>query len=69
MRLEVLDIIVNPFKIVERKEGELLALQEVESKKYLAVVYREFKKDGFIITAFLTRRTKSLMKRKLIWPD
>ncbi len=69
MRLEVLDIIVNPFKIVEGKEGELLALQEVESKKYLVVVYREFKKDGFIITAFLTRRIKSLMKRKQIWPD
>jgi len=69
MRLEVLDIIVNPFKIVEGKEDELLALQEVEPKKYLVVVYRELKKDGFIITAFLTRRIKSLMKRKQIWPD
>jgi len=49
-------------------EGELLAVREVENEKYLVVVYREHTEDGFIITAFLTRRLRSLEKRKQLWP-
>jgi hypothetical protein len=32
------------------------------------VVYRELGKDGFVITAFSTRRLRSFEKRKQVWP-
>ena len=34
----------------------------------MVVVYRELLNDGFIITAYLTRRLRSLAKRKQLWP-
>jgi hypothetical protein len=30
-------------------------------------VYRELERDGFIITAFLTRRIHSLERREVLW--
>jgi hypothetical protein len=36
--------------------------------KLLVVVYREAGGDGFVITAFLTRRLSQLDRRKQIWP-
>jgi hypothetical protein len=36
--------------------------------KYIVVVYREQENDGFVITAFLTRRIRSLERRKQVWP-
>ena len=47
---------------------ELLAIKQVASGKYLVVVYRELLNDGFIITAYFTRRLRSLAKRKQLWP-
>ena len=67
-RLEVLEAIENPSRILAGGEEELLAIQETEKGKFLVVVYRELNNDGFIITAFLTRRIKSLNRRKQIWP-
>jgi len=69
MRLEVLDTIAHPGRILEGREGELFAIRETEGKKWLVVVYRESGNDGFVITAFLTRRVRSLERRKLIWPS
>lgn len=68
MRLEVLNTVANPLRIIAGHGGELLAVQEVESGKYLVVVYRELTQDGFIITAFLTRRIQALNRRITIWP-
>ena len=68
MRLEVLETIANPFRILEGGDGELLAVREIEKDKFLVVVYRELNNDGFIITAFLTRRIKSFNRRKQVWP-
>src|SRR3989344_1851286 len=68
MRAEVLETISKPERILAGGEGELLALREVKTGKYLVVVYRELGDDGFIITAFLTRRIRSLAKRKQLWP-
>jgi hypothetical protein len=31
-------------------------------------VYRELQEDGFIVTAFLTRRIRSLDRRGQLWP-
>jgi hypothetical protein len=67
MRFEVLETIVNPTKIYKGSFYELLATREIEPGKFLVVVYRESELNGFIITAFLTRRIKSLEKRELIW--
>ncbi|MBK7598442.1 MAG: hypothetical protein IPJ07_07910, partial [Acidobacteria bacterium] len=67
LRLEVLETIVNPMRIYAGYEGELLSVREIEAAKYMVVVYRELVDDGFVITAFLTRRIKSLERRRLIW--
>ena len=68
MRLEVLDAIANPSRILAGSMGELLAVKETTTDKYLVVVYRELENDGFIITAFITSKTKSLNRRNQIWP-
>ena len=43
-------------------------MREVERDKYIVVVYKEISQDdGFVITAFLTRRKKQLERRRKIW--
>ncbi|HXV78507.1 MAG TPA: hypothetical protein VEG60_01380 [Candidatus Binatia bacterium] len=68
IRLEVLEAVAEPRRILEGGEGELLAVRELEIGKSLVVVYRELEADGFVITAFVTRRTASLDRRKQLWP-
>ena len=68
MRLEVLEAVAEPRRIFEGGEGELLSVRELEIGKSLVVVYRELETDGFIITAFVTRRTAALDRRKQLWP-
>ena len=67
MRFEVLETVAQPAKVYEGGDKELLAVNEIEAGKFLVVIYRELQPNGFIITAFLTRRVKSLEKRKLLW--
>jgi len=58
---EVLETVEEPEAIFEGKEGECIAVREVEKGKYVVVVYRELsKEDGFVIIAFLTRRKNNL---------
>ncbi len=68
MRLEVLETVANPLKILTGEADELLAIREPVLGKNLVVVYKELKNDGFIITAFITSKTKSLNRRIKIWP-
>jgi len=68
MRLEVLEIIAQPSRILAGGGGELLAVREQEPGKFLVVVYRELENDGFVITAFLTRKVNALNRRRQIWP-
>ena len=68
MRLEALETVANPARILEGGDGELLAIRETEKDKFMVVVYRELIGDGFIITAFLTRRQQYLNRRKQVWP-
>lgn len=68
MRLEILDTVANPSRILEGGADELLAVRSVTSDRYIVVVYRLLEDDGFIITAFLTTKTKSLDRRNQIWP-
>lgn len=65
---DVLETVEDPDAIYETESGELLATREVQTDKYLVVVYKEVsQKDGFVITAFLTRRLKQLERRSKIW--
>ena len=65
---EVLETVEEPEAIYEGKMGECIAVREIDKGRYIVVVYRELsKEDGFVITAFLTRRRKQLERRRKIW--
>ncbi|MFZ3129913.1 MAG: hypothetical protein WA125_02125 [Desulfosporosinus sp.] len=65
---EVLEAVEEPEAIYEGKAGECIAVREVEKGKYIVVVYKELSEgDGFVITAFSTRRKIQLEKRRKIW--
>lgn len=65
---DVLEAVQEPLAVFEGNTGELLAAREIETGKYIIVVYREInQEDGFIITAFLTKRWKQMERRKKIW--
>jgi hypothetical protein len=68
LRLDVLEAVAEPDRIVAGGKGELLALKKQTDGKILVVVYREEAGAGFVITAFLTRREASLNRRQKIWP-
>jgi hypothetical protein len=67
--LEVLETVNNPSQLYVGKDGEFLAVREMFPGKNLVVVYREFEKDGFIITAFMTSKPQSLDRRIKLWPS
>ncbi len=65
---EVLEAVEEPEAIYKGKTGEYIAIRNIEKDKYIVVIYKELsKEDGFIITAFLTRRIKQIEKRQKIW--
>jgi hypothetical protein len=68
LRSDVLETVTRPARVLAGGAGELLAVAELATGKFLVVVYRERQRDGFVITAFLTRRTASLNRRKQLWP-
>jgi CMP-2-keto-3-deoxyoctulosonic acid synthetase len=68
LRAEVLETVLRPERILLGGDEELIALRALEQGKHLVVVYRERAGDGFIITAFVTRRARSLSKRRQVWP-
>ena len=66
---EVLGIVEEPEAIYKGKAGECLAVREVEKDKYIVVIYSETSKtDGFVITAFLTKRKRQLERKQKLWP-
>lgn len=68
-RQEVLLTVSEPYKVLAGSRDELLAVKEVAPEKFLVVVYKETgHNDGFIITAFLTRKVVQLEKRVVVWP-
>ena len=68
LKLDVLEAVAEPERILAGGAGELLALKKQTDGKILVAVYREEAGDGFVITAFLTRREASLNRRKQLWP-
>jgi hypothetical protein len=67
-RDDVLETLRRPTRVLCGGEGEQLAVHEVAEGKWLVVVYRGGDADGFVITAFLTRRLRSVERRKVLWP-
>ena len=66
---EVLEAVEQPEAIYEGSTGECLAVREVEKDKYIVVIYKEASnEDGFIISAFLTKRKRQLERRRRLWP-
>jgi len=64
---EVLETVEESEAIYEGKTGECIAVREIDKGKYIVIVYRELsKEDGFVITAFLTRRRRQLERRRKI---
>ena len=68
MQAHVIETVAAPDRVLAGGAGELLAVREIETGKWLVVVYKEINVDGFIITAFLPRRTRSLERRIQLWP-
>ncbi len=66
LRAEVIETVLRPERVLLAGDGEMIALREPEQGKHLVVFYREGVDDGFIITAFATRRARSLSKRRQI---
>lgn len=64
----VLEAVELAESVHEGTAGELIAIRQQRDGKHLVVVYREQHSDGFIITAFLTRRARSITRRTRIWP-
>lgn len=65
----VINAISTPESIRLGNNNEYLALKKANDNKYIVVVYRETnKKDGFVITAFLTKRIKQIQRRPQVWP-
>jgi hypothetical protein len=69
LRSEMVHAIETPDKILAGGDGELLAIKPLDNGKHLVIVYRECEEDGFVITAYLTRRINSLNKRQVLWPS
>ena len=68
LKYEVLETVTDPHLIFSGTHDELLACREFEPGKFLVVIYKEVFNDGFIITAFLTRRVQYLNRRRQLWP-
>jgi len=67
----VVETIEDPDSIVTGGKGELIALRHYQatsiSEKHVVVVYREFEKDGFLITAFMTSASETILRKGVIW--
>ena len=64
----VLETINKPEEILEGAKDEFIAIQKYKNK-HIVVIYKEVsKKDGFVITAFITSKiAKVKNNRKAIW--
>lgn len=66
---EVLEVVYNPDAVYQGSSAELISTKESEPGKMIVVVYKELnKEDGFIITAFLTRKIRQFARRVKVWP-
>jgi hypothetical protein len=67
LKMVVLETVSQAERVFAGNNGENLAVRQIEKGKWMVVVYRELETDGFVITAFLTRRARSFERRRLLW--
>lgn len=63
---EVLKSIEDPDYVIKGYSGAQISLKEVKPQKFLAVIFKEIQNDGFVITAYFTRKIK-LEKEEILW--
>ncbi len=64
---DVLQTVEEPDFILSGYQGALIALKKFDERRFLAVIYKEVSEaDGFIITAYFTRKLK-LEREVLVW--
>ena len=62
---DVLDTIEHPDFVLKGYKGALIAIKGIARRRYLAVVYKELKRnDGFVLSAYITSKIK---RRLIIW--
>lgn len=64
----ILQTISTPDRLLAGNEGAIMAVQALEAGKWLVVIYKEISQDGFVVTAFSTRKINSLNRRQQLWP-
>jgi hypothetical protein len=64
---EVLSAIEAPDYIIQGYRDALVGLKKMGKTRFIAVVYKEIdRKDGFVITAFLTSKVR-IQKEVVLW--
>ncbi|MDJ0271826.1 MAG: hypothetical protein QXN23_03795 [Candidatus Caldarchaeum sp.] len=70
-RAKIIEAVEKPDMVLEGKLGELLAVKWFKGLLdgvYLVVVYRTLNGEGFIITAYPTKKMERLRnRRRLVW--
>ncbi|NEQ30897.1 MAG: hypothetical protein F6K04_07830 [Leptolyngbya sp. SIO4C5] len=64
----LLQTISSPTRLLAGNEGALMAIREIKPGKWLVVIYKEDDDDGFVVTAFSTRKINALNRRHQLWP-
>jgi len=66
---EILEVVSNPTWVFKGDTDDLWAVKLVSERKAILVIYKELidECDGFIITAFFTKKIKKLLQRTVIW--
>ena len=64
----VLQCIECPDAVYKGIENENIAVLEIEAGKYVTTIYKELDNaDGFVITAFFTKRIRQIERREKLW--
>lgn len=63
---EVLKCIEEPDYLVKGIAEESIACKKY-GDKYLVSIYKEDNRDGFVITAYFTKKIGKLLKRGILW--
>ncbi|HEX9916517.1 MAG TPA: hypothetical protein VGB16_02170 [candidate division Zixibacteria bacterium] len=62
---DVLNTLENPDFVLRGYKSALIAIKGIAKGRYLAVVYKELKRDdGFVLSAYITTKIR---KRLIIW--
>lgn len=68
-RERILACVEAPRIVYRGRNQELLALADFQDDKQLVVVYIEESLDGFIVTAYVTRRLSQFRNMETVWPS